>query len=126
MKIWFFKVIPLLLIAAVVLISACGGVTETTPTIQSTATTTIPGPPSEEELAARNFTLPELPRITCEQLKEMMDNGEPLIVVDTRLEFFFDMGRLPQSVNIPIQLEEEQVGRLLALPKDRPIIFYCD
>ena len=114
---------------AVLLIASCGGAIEstTTPTITTTTTTTgIPGPPSPEELAAQGFLLPELPRITCEQLKQMMDNEEPLVVVDTRLEFFFNMGHLPQSINIQFQLEDEQTTSFLALPKDRPIIFYCD
>ncbi|UCG54362.1 MAG: rhodanese-like domain-containing protein [Dehalococcoidia bacterium] len=126
MKIWFLGVIPFLLITVVVSISACGGVTGTTPTVQTITATTIPEPPSAEELGAQGFTLPELPRITCERLKLMMDNGESLIVVDTRIEFFFNMGHLPQSVVIPIQLEEGQAESLLALPKDRLIIFYCD
>ena len=121
--------LTVILLMAVLLIASCGGVTDstTTPTTANTTTTTgIPGPPSPEELAAQNFVLPELPRITCEQLKQMMDNGEPLVVVDTRLEFFFNMGHLPQSIDIPYQLEDEQTASLLALPKDRPIIFYCD
>ena len=119
--------LPAILLIAVLLIASCGGVTDstTTPTT-ATTTTAIPGPPSLEELAVQDFVLPELPRITAEQLKQMMDNGEPLILVDTRLDFFFDMGCLPQSINMPFEPEEEQTASLLALPKDVPIIFYCD
>jgi len=93
-----------------------------------TATTTaeIPGPPSPEELAAQGFTLPQLPRITCEQLKQMMDNGEPFVLVDTRIEFFFNMGHLPGSIYIPYQDEAGQAANFPTLPKDKPIIFYCD
>ena len=118
-----------ILFAAMLLLSiSCTGPagTATTTTTTTTTTTGIPGPPSPEELAAQGFLLPELPRITCEQLKQMMDNEEPLVVVDTRLEFFFNMGHLPQSINIQFQLEDEQTTSFLALPKDRPIIFYCD
>jgi len=113
------------LFAITLVLAACSGGSVTT-SINTTTTTGIPGPPSPEELAAQDFVLPELPRITCEQLKQMMDNGEPLVVVDTRLEFFFNMGHLPQSIDIPFQPEDEQTARFLALPKDRPIIFYCD
>jgi len=56
----------------------------------------------------------------------MMDNGEPLVVVDTRIEFFFNMGHLPQSVNIIYWSDEENPEGFLTLPKDRPIIFFCD
>ncbi len=116
-------------IMAVLLIVSCGGATESTtaPTIETTATTTrIPGPPSPEELAAQGFLLPELPRITCEQLKQMMDNGEPLVVVDTRIELFFNMEHIPQSINITYRPDEENPEGFLTLPKDKPIIFYCD
>jgi 3-mercaptopyruvate sulfurtransferase SseA len=119
----------IVLIVAILLIASCGGTTEqaTTPTTVTTATTTdIPGPPSSEELAAQDFVLPDLPRITCEQLKQKIDSGEPLVVVDTRLGLFFKGGHIPQSVNIPFQLIDEQTASLLALPKDKPIIFYCD
>ncbi len=118
------------LFSITLVLAACsdGSVTDGTVTfsINTTTATGIPGPPSAEELAAQDFVLPELPRITNEQLKQMMDNGEPLVLVDTRLEFFFNMGHLPQSVNMSYQLEDEQIASLLALPKDRPIIIYCD
>jgi hypothetical protein len=118
--------LTVILLMAVLLIASCGGATDSKTSIKTTTTTGIPGPPSPQELAAQNFVLPELPRITCEQLKQMIDNGEPLVVVDTRLEFFFNMGHLPQSIDIPFQQEDEQTASFLALPKDKPIIFYCD
>ena len=99
----------------------------TTPTSTMTTTTTgIPGPPSLEELASQGFLFPELPRVTCEQLKQMIDSGEPLVVVDTRSEFFFNMGYIPQSINIIYEPDNENPEGFLTLPEDRPIIFYCD
>jgi len=113
------------LFAIILVFAACNGGSATT-SINTTTATGIPGPPSPEELAAQGFLLPELPRITCEQLKQMMDNGESLVVVDTRIEFFFNMGHLPQSVNIIYWSDEENPEGFLTLPKDRPIVFYCD
>ena len=117
------KIIGILFVVMLLLSFGCTGLGGTATT---TTTTGIPGPPSPEELAAQDFVLPELPRITNEQLKQMMDSGEPLVVVDTRLRIFFNMGHLPQSINMPYQLEDEQTTSFLALPKDRPIIIYCD
>lgn len=111
-----FLLVPLFI--AFLLILSCGGTT--------TTTTAIPKPPSSEELAAQGFVLPELPRITCEQLKQKIDTGEPIVVVDTRLEFFFKMAHIPESIDIPFQLIDEQTTSFLSLPKDKPIIFYCD
>lgn len=118
------KIVGILFVIMLLLSISCtgGGGTATT----TTTAAEIPEPPSPEELAAQNFTLPELPRITCEQLKQMMDDGEPLVVVDTRIEFFFNNGHIPQSINIIYQPNEEEPEGFLTLPKDEPIIFYCD
>ena len=99
----------------------CGTVTTL---INTTTATGIPEPPSAEELAAQGFFVPELPRVTCEQLKQMIDSGEPLVVVDTRAGPTYNIGHIPQSINIPYQRIDEIETSLLALPKDRPIIFY--
>jgi rhodanese-related sulfurtransferase len=96
--------------------------------MNTTTTTTqgIPAAPSSEELAAQGFIFPELPRVTSEQLKQMMDDGGPLVLVDTRNSVIFDLGHLPQAINIPFEPEAEQIATFLTvLPKDRLIIFYC-
>ena len=46
-------------------------------------------PPSPEELAKQGFLLPEIPRITYEQIKQMMDRGDALVLVDARPEWDF-------------------------------------
>lgn len=103
-----------------------------TPPIQTTTTPVSlkpdpsPGAPSDKELVEGNFTNPELPRIAAERLKQFIDNGVSLILVDTRIEFLFNMGHLPQSINLPFKPEDEQITNLLLLPKDKFIIFYCD
>ena len=118
MKTSAVRLILTLLIIPVLIITACNG---------SSETTGIPTPPSPEELANQGFLLPELPRVTGEQLKQWMDDEEPLVVVDTRIEFMFNQGHLPESVDIPVILDAAQLtNELLALPKDKKIIFYCD
>jgi hypothetical protein len=129
-------------IIAVLLIASCGGATgsttiatSTTPTTTAAQTTTIPiattpdaslGAPSVQELTEEDFILPELPRITAERLKQFMDDGEPLVVIDTRIKFLYDLGHLPESINIPYNPEDAQTTSFLLLPKDRFIILYCD
>jgi hypothetical protein len=118
MKGLLLKIALIVLIGTIVITNACSG---------NSATTGIPTPPSPEELANQGFLLPELPRVTGEQLKQWMDNEEPLVVVDTRIEFMFNQGHLPESIDIPVILNAEQMtNELLALPKDKKIIFYCD
>jgi len=141
--------IPLVLV--VLLVAACAsGATPTAPPAtapSSTTETTTPAtaavsptmdsitpvaPPSAEDLAAQGFALPEIPRITCEELKQMMDGGDDFVLVDTRsVEWGYNTGHLPGALSIPNQAEppytEEWVTmQLEGLPTDELIIFYCD
>ena len=107
--------------------------TPPTTTIPPTAETlTPPTPPSAEELAEQGFALPEIPRITCEELKQMMDRGDDLVLVDTRsVEWGYNTGHLPGAISIPNQPEppytEEWITmQLEGLPQDELIILYCD
>lgn len=117
MKTSLFRSIFAITITTVIIFTACGS---------ESGTTGIPKPPSPDDLVDQGFLLPELPRVTCEQLKQWMDEGEPLLVVDTRIKFMFDQGHLPETINIPMIPDDEQTERFLVLPKDRKIIFYCD
>jgi len=104
----------------------------TTTIAPTTETTTPPTPPSAEELAEQGFALPEIPRVTCEELKQMMDRGDDFVLVDTRsAEWGYNLGHLPGAISIPNQPEppytEEWVTmQLEGLPTDKLIIFYCD
>lgn len=105
--------------------------TSTPPAATTTAPTATVAPedllpPSAEDLAAQGFVLPDLARITCERLKQMMDNGEPFLLVDTRISFLYNFGNLPQSITVPIDLPERDfTDRLMILPKAKPVILYC-
>ena len=98
----------------------------------ATETTESLTPPSPEELAQNNFTLPEIPRILCEQLKQMMDRGDSYTLIDTRLSETFKLGYLPGAVNIPEDdssppFTQEWVNdQLKVLPKNKITVFYCD
>jgi rhodanese-related sulfurtransferase len=56
-----------------------------------------------------------------------MDNKEPFLLVDVRVSSIFDLGNIPQSITIPFDMPENDLrDRLLLLPRDKPVIFYCD
>ena len=87
-------------------------------------------PPSPEVLAEEGFAFPEIPRITCEELKQKMDRGDDFVLVDTRPERNFKGGYLEGAINIPNEpnppLTEGWVkNKLLDIPKDKLIVFYC-
>ena len=87
-------------------------------------------PPTPQELENQGFLHPELPRITCYQLKQKMDAGDTMYVVDVRPEFLYELGHLPNTLNIPSddweQASDDEIAKLLTLPKDRFIVLYCD
>ena len=98
----------------------------------TTETITPPTPPSAEELAEQGFALPQIPRITCEELKQMMDRADDFVLVDTRsVEWGYNTGHLPGAISIPNQpeppyTEDWVTTQLQGLPQDELIIFYCD
>src|SRR5450755_1840558 len=61
-------------------------------------------------------------RITPEQLKEMLDAGEPIVVVDVRSTLESDDDSVPGALRIPL---EELETRHADIPRDREIILFC-
>ena len=108
-------ILPLILSVTIGCVVSCG-----------TAAPPATEPPSEEELREQGFLLPEIPRITCYQLKQMMDRGDDFVLVDVRITLMYDLGHLPNTINIPYEPEESLVAKIQKLPKDRLIVFYCD
>jgi len=71
---------------------------------------------------------PEVPRITAEELKQLIDDEGEYVLVDSRDSMSYDQGHIKGAVNVfynptgdPVALEM----MLLALPMDKLIIIYC-
>ncbi len=63
-------------------------------------------------------------RITPEQLKTMLDAGEPLAIVDLRHPL--DFLPYPQVLPAAIRIAPEEVeARHMEIPRDRDVILYC-
>ena len=65
----------------------------------------------------------DVPRISLEQLKEKLDAGADVVVVDVRSKEDFDEGHIPGAVSMPWQQEIE--ARYTELPRDKEIVIYC-
>lgn len=63
-------------------------------------------------------------RITPEEVRHMLDSGEPLVILDLRhpLDSLSDPRTLPGAIRV---LPEEVTSRAETLPKDEEIILYC-
>jgi hypothetical protein len=117
MKTLLLYIVLLVLFALAPIIIACSSDSEVTPS-------DIVTPPSSGWFVEQDYPHPEIPRISSQQLKQMVDNNEPLIIIDARPIYKFNNGYIPQAINLPDEFESQQIAGFLTLPKDRPIIFY--
>jgi len=71
----------------------------------------------------------EVPRITCEELKQMIDHGEKVVVIDTRKNTGYHAEHIKGAINIHYEPSGYPMDReitLSALPGDTLLVFYCD
>ncbi|MGA9351893.1 MAG: rhodanese-like domain-containing protein [Anaerolineae bacterium] len=64
----------------------------------------------------------DVPRVSLEQLKEKLDAGADIVIVDVRSKEDFGEGHIIGAVSIPW---EEIEDRYTELPRDKEIITYC-
>ena len=64
----------------------------------------------------------EVPRISPAQLKERLDGGEDVLVVDARSEGEYAEQHIPGAISVPLTQVE---ARLDEFPRDKEIVFYC-
>ncbi|MBN2317965.1 MAG: rhodanese-like domain-containing protein [Acidobacteria bacterium] len=70
-------------------------------------------------------TQADIPRISIEELKAMLDGGTPVTIIDAQPESIYAEGHIKGAISLPwkSQLDLEDVW---TLPNDIPIITYCD
>jgi len=63
-------------------------------------------------------------RITVEELKEKIDSGEELVIVDLRHSYDFEAD--PETIPGAVRMDSKEIeGRAEQLPRDRELILYC-
>lgn len=80
-------------------------------------------------LAGEDVVLPDLPRISVEELKEMIDKKADIVIVDTRDGGSYAAGHIKGAINIYYDVTSDPMQRqmmLIALPMDKLIVTYCD
>jgi|WetSurMetagenome_2_1015567.scaffolds.fasta_scaffold619781_2 rhodanese-related sulfurtransferase len=71
----------------------------------------------------------QVPRISCEDLKLMMEKGEKVVVIDTRDTTSYEAEHVAGAVNIyydPSGNSMERDLMLSGLPADSLLVPYCD
>jgi rhodanese-related sulfurtransferase len=79
--------------------------------------------------AKDEVVLPNLPRISAEELKQMIDNGADRVTVDVRDSGSYEAGHIKGAINIYYNPTADPMDRqmmLIALPMDKLIVTYCD
>lgn len=66
----------------------------------------------------------DLPDLSADELKMMMDGNSGVVVIDTRTKLEYARGHIPRSLFVP---EDKFFALELVLPKakDTPLVFYC-
>jgi sulfur-carrier protein adenylyltransferase/sulfurtransferase len=67
-------------------------------------------------------SIPEAAEITVEELKQRMDRGEPLFILDVRNQEEYDICRIPGSQLVPLPQLGQRFGEL---PKDTEFVVHC-
>ena len=70
---------------------------------------------------------PEIPRISIADLKTMIDNGEPVLILDTQPEVVHNMGHIAGAISFPWQWDADLYD-ITRLPEDKDLLLvtYCE
>lgn len=67
----------------------------------------------------------DVPRITVQELKEMMDNGTEVTIIDTQPPAIYALGHIKGAVSIPWK-SQVLLEDVWSLRSEIPIVIYCD
>ena len=85
---------------------------------------------STPSVAAKDdVVFPNIPRISAEDLKQMIEKQATFVTVDVRDSGSYDAGHIKGAVNIYYDPTADPMDRqmmLMALPMDKLIVTYCD
>lgn len=68
---------------------------------------------------------PDIPRITNDELKALIEKKADIVILDAQLKSIYDTGHIKGAISFPwkADLTESDVSEL---PKDKLVVTYCD
>ena len=105
---------------ALVVLAGCQPSPQPMPTSTPTSLPST-SPPATEE-GSIPTTDSQVPRIKPQKLKERLDAGEDVIVVDAMSREDYERRHVRGALSIPLYKIEERHGEL---PKEKKIVLYC-
>ena len=70
-------------------------------------------------------TQEEVPRMSVQELKTMIDSGADVVILDTQPKELYDMGHIKGAISFPWK-QKISLADVRRLPKDKLIVTYCD
>ena len=67
----------------------------------------------------------DAPRISIDELKAMIDKGDPVTIVDVQPKAIYDAGHIKGATSLPYK-SQLQLEDVWSMPQDRLIVVYCD
>jgi rhodanese-related sulfurtransferase len=67
----------------------------------------------------------DVPRISIQELKKMMDDGKPVTIIDVQPKDVHKEGHIKGAISLPWK-SQISVEDLWIVPRDKPIVTYCD
>jgi rhodanese-related sulfurtransferase len=71
----------------------------------------------------------QLPRISIEELRALMESGADILIIDTQPKKMYEFGHIKGAISLPYSRRIDPVSDWVAaqkLPRDKQIITYCD
>jgi outer membrane lipoprotein SlyB len=98
-------------------LAACGG---------SSGTTTATTSPTSTTTTTIALPHPEVTRIMAADLKQKMDDGEDIVIVDIRDASSYGKEHVKDAINIStFPPGQTLIDKLKTLPEDKLIVLYC-
>ncbi|MBN1848413.1 MAG: rhodanese-like domain-containing protein [Deltaproteobacteria bacterium] len=67
----------------------------------------------------------QLPHISVDELKALMDNNTEIVILDTQPKKLYDRGHIKGAISFPFKMRLDGT-EVLELPRDKLIVLYCD
>jgi len=119
----------MILLLVLLALSACAQPTATPVAVRPTPDLIATGtavPTATLTATVTPFSVPtvksEVPRISAAELKQRLDAGEDVVIVDARSREEYLTLHIAGAISIPLADTE---GRLSELPRDKDVVFYC-
>lgn len=68
---------------------------------------------------------PQLPRISIDELKTLLDKDTEVVILDTQPKQLYDRGHIKGAISLPFKMKLDY-SEVSELPNEKLIVLYCD